>query len=181
MAKPETRLAIDGLVERLRDGDRSAGPELFRLLWPILRQFCSRLLADSSVAEDAAQRAITRVFDQASQFDPARDSVAWALEIAVWECRTERRRRTRSREVQWTSGTLNVADDRGTPPELLQEAELTRSVEQAMAGLHELDRETLLLFLGNSTADVPAATWRKRKERALRRLKLTWRSLYGLK
>src|SRR5262245_4702265 len=100
--EPETRSAVNRLLARLQDGDRSSGPELFHLLWPVLQTFCARLLSDSPAAEDAAQRAITRVFEQASRFDLERDGLAWALEIALWECRTERRRRFRSREVAWT-------------------------------------------------------------------------------
>jgi RNA polymerase sigma-70 factor (ECF subfamily) len=175
----EPRAAINGLIIRLRDGDRSAGSELFHLLWPVLRNLCSRLLMDSSSAEDAAQRAITRVFEQASRFDPARDGLAWALEIAVWECRTERRRLSRSREVLLPAPPPEIPEERASAAERLEQAELGAALEAALGHVPALDRETLRLMLRDSTAAVPAATWRKRKERALRRLKLTWRTLYG--
>ena len=175
----EVRSAINGLLVRLREGDRSAGPELFHLLWPVLRSLCSRLLMDSGSAEDAAQRAITRVFEQASRFDPARDGLTWALEIAVWECRTERRRRSRSREVLLTTPPPEMPEERASPAEQLEQAELGAALEAALGQLPVIDRETLRLMLRDSPAPVPAPTWRKRKERALRRLKLTWRTLYG--
>jgi RNA polymerase sigma-70 factor (ECF subfamily) len=175
----QVRSAINGLLGRLRGGDRSAGPELFRLLWPVLHKFCARLLSDSTSAEDAAQRAITRVFEQASRFDPERDGLAWALEIAVWECRTERRRRSRSREVAWNPASAEGAEERASPADQLAQAELVAALEAAVANLSPLDRETIQLLLRDATAEVPAATWRKRKERALHNLKLTWRTLYG--
>ena len=71
----EVRSTIKGLLTRLRDGDRHAGPNLFRLLWLLLHKFCRRFLLDSASAEDAAQRAVTRVFEQASRFDPGRDGL----------------------------------------------------------------------------------------------------------
>jgi RNA polymerase sigma-70 factor (ECF subfamily) len=172
------RTTINGLLTRLREGDRNSGPDLFHLLWPMLHKFCTRLLSDSATAEDAAQRAITRVFEQASRFDPERDGLAWALEIALWECRTERRRRFRSREVAWNPGSAEKAEDRASPAELAQ-AELHAALDAAMTNLAPLDRETIGLLLRDATAAIPAATWRKRKERALRNLKLAWRALYG--
>jgi RNA polymerase sigma-70 factor (ECF subfamily) len=177
--EPETRSAVNRLLARLRDGDRTSGPELFHLLWPVLHEFCARLLPDSPAAEDAAQRAVTRVFEQASRFDPARDGLAWALEIALWECRTERRRRFRSREVPWTPDSSEQAEERASPAEEVAQSELGTALEAAVANLSPLDRETIQLLLRDATAPVPAATWRKRKERALHRLKLAWRALYG--
>ncbi len=173
------RTTINGLLTRLREGDRDSGPDLFRLLWPVLHKFCARLLPDTTTAEDAAQRAITRVFEQASRFDPERDGLAWALEIALWECRTERRRRFRSREVAWNPVTTEPAEDRASPAEQLAQAELRAALDAAMTNLSPLDRETIQLLLRDATAAVPAATWRKRKERALHNLKLAWRTLYG--
>ena len=64
----DLRSTINGLLARLGDGDRTAGPDLFRLLWPVLHEFCARLLSNSTTAEDAAQRAITRLFAQANRF-----------------------------------------------------------------------------------------------------------------
>ncbi len=175
----ELRVKITGLLTRLRDGDRSAAPELFRLLWPMLHKFCGRLLSDRTAAEDVVQRAITRVFEQASRFDPERDGLAWALEIALWECRTERRRRSRSREVALDPVSAETAEEHPTPAERLARAELHAALEEAVSNLSPLDRETIQLLLRDATAPVAAATWRKRKERALNHLKLAWRTLHA--
>jgi RNA polymerase sigma-70 factor (ECF subfamily) len=175
----ETRSAVSRLLARLRDGDRSSGPELFHLLWPVLHKFCARLLPDSPAAEDAAQRAITRVFEQASRFGLERDGLAWALEIALWECRTERRRRFRSREVAWTPDSAEKAAEQASPADQVAQSELGAALDVAVANLPPLDRETIQLLLRDATAPVLDATWRKRKERALHRLKLAWRTLYG--
>jgi RNA polymerase sigma-70 factor (ECF subfamily) len=175
----DLRVTINGLLTRLMEGDRSSGPELFRLLWPMLHKFCARLLSDRTTAEDAAQRAITRVFEQASRFDPERDGLAWALEIALWECRTERRRRTRSREVAWDPVSAEMAEEHASPADRLAQTELSAALEAAVTNLSPIDRETIRLLLRDATAPVPAATWRKRKERALHHLKLAWRTLHA--
>src|SRR2546425_10904070 len=90
------RAELRRLMARLADGDRAAFGPAFALLWPRLRAFAARYVAVAD-AEDAAQAALLRVFSRASEYDPERDALAWALGIAAWECRTLRRKRERRR------------------------------------------------------------------------------------
>src|SRR5262245_15047408 len=96
--KPEERAAIQILVTRLAAGDRDAIEPAFAALWPVLRRFSTRTLPIEADAEDAAQQALAKVFEQSASFDPSRDAVAWALTITWYECRTLRRRAQRRRE-----------------------------------------------------------------------------------
>ena len=75
------RAELRRLMARLADGDRAAFGPAFALLWPRLRAFAARYVAVAD-AEDAAQAALLRVFSRASEYDPERDALAWALTVA---------------------------------------------------------------------------------------------------
>jgi len=173
------RTALNAAMTRLVEGDRQAGREIFDMLWPLLRAFCARTLRGSEQAEDVAQRSLIKIFEQASLYDPRRDALAWVLEIAFWECRTERRRRFRAREGTWSKALEEKLIQPASAEAQIEQQQLRAAIDGALSALPQRDRETLLALLAEATAPVAAATWRKRKERALARFRLTWRSLYG--
>jgi RNA polymerase sigma-70 factor (ECF subfamily) len=167
---------LDLLLQRLADGDRSAFTAAFRQLWPRVLRLCASLLNNDADAADAAQQALEKVLTRCSEYDPSRPGLPWVLGIAAWECRTLLRKRTRRRELP---------EDRA--PELTTETEeelVQRELMQAaVAVLDELspqDREALLTTYWEEAASVSGATLRKRRERALKRLRETFRRLYGL-
>jgi RNA polymerase sigma-70 factor (ECF subfamily) len=156
-------------LARLADGDRSAFHPVFTLCWPLVRRFTLALLRGAADAEDAAQEALLRVFARASEFDRRRPALPWILGIAFHQCRTERRRTQRRREDALVADRLPGA--RSPEAELVQ-ADLARAAREVLAGLPALDAETIVAALeGAAPADVPAATFRKRLERARRRLR----------
>jgi RNA polymerase sigma-70 factor (ECF subfamily) len=166
---------IDRLMARLAEGDRSNFSLLFARLWPPTLRFCTRLLKNEADASDAAQEAMQKIFERASDYDASRPAMPWALAIAAWECRTLQRKRFRRREV------LDDQDhDRpgGDEEEAFVKRELADAAFVAMGELSELDQETLL---STFTDEAPSgATFRKRRERALGRLRATLRRLYGI-
>jgi RNA polymerase sigma-70 factor (ECF subfamily) len=85
-------------MSRFADGDRAAFRPVFDALWPVILDFTNRMLRDEAEAEDAAQRALLKVFHRISQLDRNRDGVAWAMTIAAYEAMTLRNRRTRRRQ-----------------------------------------------------------------------------------
>jgi RNA polymerase sigma-70 factor (ECF subfamily) len=129
----------------------------------------------SADGEDAAQSALLRVFSRASEYDPARDALSWALGIAGWECRTLQRRRERRREG---SSLVELADPAATPEETAIERDLRAAVESVVGTLRPMDMETLLAMAGGPRP-VQGATFRKRVERALARFRLAWRAKHG--
>ena len=174
---------LNRLMARLADGDRSAFPLVFRELWPRLRAFCASLLKHRDDAEDAAQRAMEKVLTRAADYDPERPALAWALSIAAWECRTLARWRQRRAEINVehaaegadrTPGGGFAAD---AEEELLR-AELDRAALSALAELSETDRAVLVGAFWQEAA-AGGATARKRRQRALERLRLAFRRLYG--
>jgi RNA polymerase sigma-70 factor (ECF subfamily) len=132
-------------------------------------------LKNEADASDAAQEAMQKIFERAGDYDASRPAVPWALAIAAWECRTLQRKRQRRREV-----LDDVEHDRagGDEEEVFVKRDLAEAALAAMGELSELDRETLLSTFAD---EAPAgAAIRKRRERALGRLRQTFRRLYGI-
>lgn len=182
----DRRLArLDEDLRRLADGDRSAFGPVFSSLWPVLRAYAARALGDGPDAEDAAQCALLKLFSQACDFEPGRRALPWALAIVAWECRTVRKRRGRGREVPEEAGAAVPSDD-ASPEDATGDRELVQIARDALAELPVGDRQTLALSFGEAFAErvdaseaVGAAALRKRKERALGRLRAAFRRLYG--
>jgi len=113
----------------------------------------------------------------AAEYDPDRPALPWALAIAGWECRTILRKRSRRREV---------AEDLAPEPAdgaLEADAEqhmLVDSAVAAMGTLSESDQETLVATFWEQGGLDGGATVRKRRERALRRLRHAFQRLYGI-
>lgn len=167
---PEAAAHVQRALTALSGGDRRAFDAVFEGLWPIMRAFCLRQLNRPADAEDAAQRALLRLFEQAADFDPQRSAVAWALTLAAWECRSVRRRIGRDRTTGADAGALQ-ADPRPDPEQAAEAAQAVAQVEAALAELSPLDRETVRATLADEAPAVPGATFRKRRQRALARLR----------
>ncbi len=166
-------------MERVADGDRAAFTPLFRALEPRVRALCRSLLGHEQDAEDAVQLAMEKIFVRAADYERGRAVLPWALAVAAWECRGLRQKRVRRREhaLEAESPLATAADlDRGAA-----QTELARAALHALESLSAPDREVLFAtFWDEARARVAGATVRKRRERALTRLRLAFRRLYGL-
>ena len=170
------REALQRDLARLADGDRDAFHPVFVRLWPLLRGFAARHLPREE-AEDTAQEALVKVFARASEFDPRRDALSWTLGVAAWEIRTVRRRRQRRREEPLPA--VVALEDAGAGPEEMAMARERRAlVEEALDALDPADAATLRAFLAEDRA-ASGATFRKRVQRALARLRAAWRMSHG--
>jgi DNA-directed RNA polymerase specialized sigma24 family protein len=170
---PDARAAVQQLVVRLADGDRTAITPAFNALWPLLRGFATAALRDPGHGEDAAQQAMIKLFAQAGDFDASCDAVAWAITITAFEVRTIRTRVRRRREA-----ALDAPDDASspdTPESHLINGELQRAAREVLAGLGDGEIATISAALDDAR---PAgdATFRKRLQRALDRLRTAWRT-----
>jgi RNA polymerase sigma factor (sigma-70 family) len=162
---------------RLADGDRSAFSPVYDALWPVLRAFVGRQLPPPE-SEDVAQEALLKVFARASDFDPEREAVTWALGIAAFEIRTARKRVGRRKEEFIEPPTLEV--DAASPEETVVYRDLEAAALEALGTLRPSDIDTLQLVLSGKSPPVPRVTFRKRVERALKRLKVAWRTKHGI-
>jgi RNA polymerase sigma-70 factor (ECF subfamily) len=167
---------LDALLVRVADGDRSAFSEVFEAVGPPISKLCRKLLKSESDAADATQEALEKVFTRAHQYDERRPALPWALAIAAWECRTIQRKRSRRREVSDDAAPELTAA--GGEDELARR-ELVRVAVEAMGELSDEDREALVATFLEESASVSGATLRKRRERALSRVKRTLKRIYG--
>lgn len=161
------------------DGDRASLEPLFALLWPLTVSYSTRLVGDATLAEDCAQDALVRLFAQLDRFDRERDGVTWALTHATWQCRTARKTRERRREdAEIDAGSHASGDARAA----LEERELVRAAVATLETLPTRDREVITASLTDDDElrrALAPATFRKRLERALTRLRTSWRSRHG--
>ena len=169
------RARLQRALTDLADGRRSAFDDVFELAWPPMRALAVRLLQDAAEAEDVAQRALLKLFSHASRFDSERDALPWVLTFVINECRTVRGRWRRRPLVPLTQEPAGTSD----PEAQLMRAELAAAVAEIAGTLTEADRVALGL---QPAADLTpcAATRRKRKQRALGRLRHAWKRIHGL-
>ena len=158
------------------EGDRTAIDPLFHALWPIVLGYATRFLGDATLAEDCTQESLVRLFGQLERYDHGRDALTWALTHATWQCRTARRRLHRRNECE--------PDDARTfdGAAVAEERELVRAALATLATLSAHDREIIVAAVTDDDelrAALAPATFRKRLERALGRLRTSWRSRHG--
>ncbi|MFN0252191.1 MAG: RNA polymerase sigma factor [Kofleriaceae bacterium] len=171
------REQLDRWMTAAADGERAAIDPLFAALWPIAVRFATRFVGDPALAEDCAQEALVRLFGQLSSYDRERDALTWALTHVVWQARTARRSRERRREVG-ESVEHDVVDGAA----VLEERELVRAALIALESLGARDIEIISAALTDDNElrrALAPATFRKRLERALARLRTSWRSRHG--
>jgi len=149
---------------------------VYKALWPVLRAFVTRQLPPSD-SEDVAQEALLKVLGRASDFDPEREALTWALGIAAFEVRTARKRVARRKEE------LNDPPASGVDAVSLEEAAMDRDLQAAalevLGTLRPSDIETLRSVLSGRSPPIHWATFRKRVERALKRMRLAWTTKHG--
>lgn len=163
-------------MEAAADGDRAAVEPLFQALWPIAVGYATRFLGNASIAEDIAQESLVKLFGQVERFDRERDALTWALTHTTWQCRTERRKLQRRGEE---AATVDIAfDDR----QRFEERELARAALDMLESLPARDRDVIAAVITDDDElrrSLAPATFRKRLERALGRLRTSWRSRHG--
>jgi RNA polymerase sigma factor (sigma-70 family) len=164
---------------RLAEGDRRMVRPVFDALHPLVHRFCRRMLRNPADAEDATQLTLEKLFFQVSDFDGHGDALGWALALANAECRTVARKQQRRREMSDAS-LPSLAVESEAERGLLRE-EMRQALSDVLGTLKPDDVETLLASVEmGPRPGVPGATFRKRLERAVQRLRAAWRARYGL-
>jgi RNA polymerase sigma-70 factor, ECF subfamily len=173
----EQKERLQVLMGRLADGDRAAFEPIYEALWPVVRRFAERSLAGSPDAEDAAQVAFMKVFSRISELDPRRDAVTWVLGVAAHECRTFRQKQRRRREDPGGGDERQAPGP--SPEDSVMAHDLHAAIGEVLGDLAASDAATLRAVLDGQRPAVAAATFRKRVERALGRLRTAWSSRHG--
>ncbi len=141
-AKPSMADLTPTLVNRLREGDASAGEMLCDLYHPALMRFCFRYLGSEDEAEDVVQEVFLRVLKNDARPENFR---AWIYKIARNRCLDVIRMRGRRRDHQAlpTASRLD-ADLTGCLTRLVRR-EQRAHLRRALAELPESQREVLHL------------------------------------
>jgi RNA polymerase sigma-70 factor (ECF subfamily) len=174
----QRRKTIHEAMVRLADGDRSAMNVLVNELWPVVLLFAQRALQHEQDAEDVAQEVFLRICARISDFERERDGLSWAFGIASYEIMTVRKRRKRRRELSGDELLAARADASASQEDEAIRRELSVALVAALGELSDDDRASLGLELP-IFADLGAAAVRKRRQRALDRLRNVWRRLRG--
>lgn len=172
------RKTIHTAMVRLANGDRSAMNVLVDELWPVVRSFAARGLLHEQDAEDVAQQVFLRICSRVSDFERNRDGVSWAFGIASYEILTLRRKRGRRREISGDDTLEGRPDVGASQEEMAIRADLAEAMAHAVGQLSDEDRASLDLEMPEP-GKVSGAALRKRRQRALERLRIVWRRLYG--
>jgi RNA polymerase sigma-70 factor, ECF subfamily len=172
------RKTIHEAMVRLADGDRSAMRVLVSELWPVVLAFAKRGLRHEQDAEDVAQEVFLRICSRISDFETTRDGLSWAFGIASYEIMTQRKRRSRRRELSVDRAMEMQLDPHASQEDRVIRTELLEAMTEVLGELSGEDRASLGID-GNGASEVPSATLRKRRQRAIDRLRIIWRRLYG--
>jgi RNA polymerase sigma-70 factor (ECF subfamily) len=173
------RVQLDRWMAAAADGDRLAIAPLFHALWPVVVAYATRMVGDAGLAEDCAQDTLVQLFGQIERYDRERDALTWALTLATWRCRSARRRRVRRGELD--EPARPAAGERALDgTSLVEHRDLIRAALAALdtLGARDIEAITIAVTDGRAPAIAPA-TFRKRLERALARLRTSWRSRQG--
>jgi DNA-directed RNA polymerase specialized sigma24 family protein len=163
------RSEIQLLMIAAADGDRAAVEPLFRALWSPLVRYATRFVG--SLAEDVVQEALARMFSQLDRFDRDRDALTWAFTHVTWQARTARRSTERRRD----DGAM---PEHAVTPNF-EDRDLVRAALAELDQLSPGDRDIIAAKVLDAATPLAPATFRKRLERALARLRTSWRSRHG--
>lgn len=136
---PDRELCI-----RLRDGDRAAFDELLKREWSGLMDYAEHLTGDPDDAEDAAQRALIRIWRRRKHLDP--DLSVRALVYHTVRNLTidiQRKQRTRKRGRKRLGRTSRRRPM--TPEDRLRERELRGAIHEVIDDLSPRRREAFML------------------------------------
>lgn len=164
-------------MRALADGDRAAFAEVFRVAKPLLVRYLGKLVADPSVRDELVQVSLLKVFEDAASYDPDRDAAAWIVTLASWELRSHRRDVARTRARHGGEVDARIASTAADPEREAQAAQIADAVRACVGELSSVDQEVLLAVMNDERR--VGASFRKRVERALSRLKAKWSKRYG--
>jgi len=140
------------LVRRLRAGDEAAYENLLSRFQQQVYNLAYRLLNDAGDASDVVQEVFLKIFRNVGHFRRQSSLKTWIYRITVNEAHNQRRWffRHRSREVGLDDEpdqvrTRNVPDSERSPFDCTFDREKHELIENALARINPLFRETVVL------------------------------------
>lgn len=144
----------EALLERVARGDEAAARTLVARKLPRLLSLAGRLLGDRGEAEDVAQEAFLRIWQQAPHWrrDEAKFDT-WLHRVAFNLC-TDRLRR---RRTTYFAEPPDRADPDASPDRDLALREERRTIDAALAELPERQRQAIVLQYYQELSNIDAA------------------------
>ena len=174
------RAQINAWMISLARGDRSAFTPLFEALWPVVHRVALRMLPSRADADDASQDALIKLAARVAEFDPTQDAMSWVIGIAIYECRTCRKRLVRRREDGIDAVSEGVSGE-ANPESNAIARDLESTLAEVIERLGPGDAEVIRAALREErdVGGAGGATFRKRLQRAMARLRAAWRATHG--
>lgn len=138
------------LAQRALAGEEAAFDELVRRHQSRVYHLAYVMCRDRDLADDWAQEAFVRAFEQLRHFDSTRPFTPWLLKVATNVCLNQVRRGSLTTvSLEATDNPEDeprqIADEALTPPMRLEQRELTECVQAALAELPEKYRVVMVL------------------------------------
>jgi RNA polymerase sigma-70 factor (ECF subfamily) len=131
------------LVERFRNGDRTAFARLVKRYHAPLYNAAFRVLGNAEDAADTTQVVFLRVAEKVDEYDPQHKFFSWVYRIALNESLNLKRRNGRE-EPQ--DEDAEIADDGNSDPEWqASAAQRSRRIQKALMSMTLEDRTVLTL------------------------------------
>ncbi len=142
------------LVARVGRGDRTAAQVLIRRHLPKMLGLARRMLGDSAEAEDAVQDAFLRLWTHAARWQPGQAKFeTWLYRVTLNKCFD----RLRRRPVAPLDAAMDVPDPAPGPASGLENAALSRQIEDALLALPERQRAAIQLCHFQECGNIEAA------------------------
>lgn len=150
-------------VESAKQGDQEAFAELVYLFQDPLYNLCYRMLGESGEAEDAAQEAFLRVYNNLHRYDTTRSFKTWLLSIASNHCIDRLRKRRMhfvSLDDEPTAAALALRSKDPLPEETLMQGERSAYIQKLLQMLEPHYRLAVIYryWYSYSYAEIAAET-----------------------
>lgn len=149
------RADVSGVLARLAAGDESALAELLDRHWGAVVDYALRLLGSRDAAQDVAQEAFVRLWEQRGHWAP--DSSVRAILLRIARNLTIDVRRAEAARLRWAAKAAPQAREAAAhQADLAEDQELLAALDRALDRLGEREREAVVLtrFHGLSRTQV---------------------------
>lgn len=143
-----------GLIQRCKQGDRSAFDDLIRCYERRVYNYAYRLCGRYDDANDLASETFVRVFNSVNSFRGDSSFITWLFRI-VTNVYLDDKKRKRSRpaesldemlELEESTVVRQIEDTAPTPPQKAESTERTEIIQRAIESLPDYQRMMIVLY-----------------------------------
>jgi len=173
-------------LKKSQEGDIASFEQLIARHQQKVYNIAYRMMGNEEDAKDAAQEALIKIYKSVSKFRGDSGFSTWVYRIAINACKDELRKKKHNiisldKEIETEEGSIKneLADQGLKPDELVEQAELNETIQEAINQLPEQNRIAIILrdIQGfsyediSSTLECPVGTVKSRINRGRKLLK----------